>query len=131
MADAHKIMQLCRTPLSDAFFSQSNVDALQVRAARAVKARTGHSIDRQSDREILGIMQGIFEAYSNNVLSKKEIARLNDIVLDVVVDQVSAGVKAYLSYLVDASTLPEPLARGTFASIKGSRAVEYPMPGVN
>jgi hypothetical protein len=123
--EAVAIMQVCETDLSRAFFSEKNVDAIQRALASTVKAKTGHQIDRQSDRELLGIMRGIYEAYSNNTGGCGELKRLNDIVLDIIVDQVTSGVEGYLSYLKDASTMPEPLSRGTFASIKGERTLEY------
>ena len=119
------IMQLCPTPLSTAFFGQKNVDAIQKRLATIVFKKTGHKISRQSDAEVIGVMRGVYEGYSNNAGGSAEITRLNDIVMEILVDQVVAGVQAYVTYVKDASTMPEPLARGTFASIKGERALEY------
>lgn len=123
--EATAVMRLCTHPMSTVFFSKANVDELQTRLAQAVKARTGYLIDRQSDTELLGIMRGVYEAFSKHSGGKKEIARLNEIVLEIVIDQVVAGVEGYLGYLKDASTMPEPLDRGTFASIKGERTLEY------
>jgi hypothetical protein len=39
-------------------------------------------------------------------------------------DQVVTGIEQYLGYVKDASTLPEPLARGVNASSKGERVLE-------
>ena len=103
---------------------------MQRRLIEAVKAKTGYTVDRQSDVELTGIMRGVYEGFSNNTGGAKEIARLNAIVLDIVVDQVAAGIEGYLSYLKDASTIPEPLSRGTFASMKGERALEYRVPNI-
>jgi hypothetical protein len=115
----------CDTDLSRAFFSKTNLDAIQKELKVQIHHATGHIIDRQSDAEITGIMKGVYEAFSNNEGGKEEIKRLNDIVLDILVDQVKAGVQGYLTYLKDASTMPQPLSRGTFASIKGERSIEY------
>ena len=125
--EAAKFMQLCPTQLSRDFFSDSNVDEIQCQLADRVAAATGHTISRQSDAEILGIMRGVFEAFSDHHdrRRRREVRRLNEIVLDIVVDQVITGVQAHLQYITDASTIAEPLSRGVFASIKGSRSLQY------
>jgi hypothetical protein len=123
-------MALCSTSLSDAFFSKKNVDVIQRQLAQRVRAKTGHTISRQSDVELMGIMRGVYEGFGNNTGGDQEIKRLNDIVLDIVVTQVISGIEGYLAYLKDASTMPEPLSRGTFASIKGERSLEYRVPNI-
>lgn len=123
--EATAILQQCETPLSRAFFSQKNMDAIQSRLIEAVKQKTGHVIGRQSDREVFGVMVGVYQGYSSNKGGSAEIERLNLMVLDIVIDQCVAGVQGYLGYVKDASTMPVPLSRGTFASIKGERTLEY------
>jgi hypothetical protein len=123
--EASTIMRQCETPLSRGFFSEANVDTIQAELIRRVRQKTGETIGRQSDREVVGIMRGVYEGYTTNTGGNREIKRLNAIVLDIVVDQCVAGVKGYLTYVKDASTMPEPLSRGTFASIKGERTLEY------
>ena len=123
----YKSMHLCDSPLSRTFFSVSNINALQKSIHDLVLKESGHSIDRQSDRELVTIMKGVFEAFAQDTytISQEEIKRLNLIVLDIVVDQVKEGIASHLQYLVDASTLPEPLSRGTFASKRGERQLEF------
>jgi hypothetical protein len=123
--EATAILQLCDTPLTKRFFSKQNVDRIQTRLAKIVNTKTGYMIDRQSDTEILGIMRGVYDMFSDNVDASEELARLNDIVLEILTTQVVSGVDAYLQYLRDASTLPEPMSRGSFASIKGGKTLEY------
>jgi hypothetical protein len=125
IADSMAILQLCRTPLSDAYFSESNLDVVQARLAKTVRDKTGFTIGRQSDVEVAGVMRGVFQAYSDNDGGRKEIMRLNSIALEILAEQVVAGVQGYVTYVRDASTMPEPMARGTFASIKGERTLEY------
>lgn len=133
--EAVQFLRICETPLSKAFFSVKNVNRIQTQLKNAVKLESGHSIDRQSDREIVSIMRSVYEAFGNNTPEisenpRKEVQRLNDIVLDITVDQVVSGIQGYLQYIQDASTMPEPLARGEFASIKGVKQLEmtYGMP---
>ena len=52
-------MQLAPNDLSEAFFSRANLDSVQRRLIEAVKAKTGYTVDRQSDVELTGIMRGV------------------------------------------------------------------------
>lgn len=124
--EAVHMLRVCETPLSRAFFSVKNVNRIQTRLRNAVKEESGHAIDRQSDREIVSIMRSVYEAFGQNTghADPKEVRRLNDIVLDITVDQVTSGIQGYLQYIQDASTMPEPLSRGQFASIKGLKQLE-------
>ena len=115
-------MQSCDDDFSRAFFADANLNIIQRKLRDAVREKTGYVVDRQSDVELRGIMQGVYGAYAQTLGSVDD---LNDAVLEIVVDQVVAGVDAYLLYLKDAASLPQPLSRGTFASIKGERTLEY------
>lgn len=130
VAEAMKMLRFCETPISNKFFSVKNVNRIQKQIIQAVKQESGHNISRQSDREIVTIMRSVYEAFGTNIDSKEELQRLNDIVLDITVDQVKSGIQGYLQYIQDASTMPEPLSRGQFASVKGLKNLEmtYGMP---
>lgn len=123
--EALDILRVCPTKLTKLYFSKPNVDAIQTQLAKAVKAKTGYTIDRQSDNEIIGIMRGVYDMFSTNVYTDKEVQRLNEIVLEIIIAQVVSGIEGYLNYLKDASTLPEPLSRGQFASTKGDKQLQY------
>lgn len=130
LENALAVMRLCGHETAETFFSERNLDYIQRELVRIVKTKTGLTIDRQSDRELVGIMQGVYEAFATHTSNCAEIERLNDIVLDIAAEQCIAGVEAYQVYLKDASTLPEPLERGIFASIKGERSLDYGQPGI-
>lgn len=126
LESALSMLGMCDSPLSLGFFSVENVDRIQESIKIAVKQESGHVIDRQSDRELISIMKGVYEAFAGNVyrFDKKEIRRLNAVVVDITVDQITAGIQGYLQYIHDASTMPEPLSRGEFASVKGTKNLE-------
>lgn len=130
LQDALAVMRLCDSELAEAFFSQKNLDRIQRELIDIVRSKTGVTIGRQSDREVVGIMQGVYEAFSSHAGGSQEIERLDDIVLDIVVEQCVSGLQAYQVYLKDASTLAEPLERGVFATIKGERSLQYAQPGI-
>jgi hypothetical protein len=109
-----------RSPIFDSFFSVTNIDVLQNRVRAVIQDKSGLAIDRQSDSDLVLIMRGIF-AGSADVGSPVagEVARLNEMVLSVVIPMVASGVASYLSYLRDANRVPEPLVRGQRTSTKG------------
>jgi len=126
IASVYKSMHVCESPLSSVFFSEANIDTLQDDIIAIVRDEARHEIDRQSDQELISIMKGVFEAFAQNTnsTSAKEVERLNLIVLDIVIEQITEGISSHLKYLQDASTLPEPLSRGKFMSARGEKQLE-------
>jgi hypothetical protein len=126
IASVYKSMHICDSPLSNAFFNVQNINGLQTSIQEIIKKETGHNIDRQSDRELVTIMKGVFEAFAQDTYtaSATEVKRLNLVVLDIVIDQIKEGITSHLQYLQDASTLPDPLSRGTFQSKRGEKQLE-------
>lgn len=113
------------TPLFDAFFSVENLDVIQNRLRGIIKTRSGVSIDRQSDTDLIVMMQAVFSGNANvGAPVSSEVRRLDDLVLEQAVPMVASGVTTYLLYLRDASRLPEPLPRGKQTSTKGSASLE-------
>ncbi len=109
-------------PLNTAFFGTKNIDHLQSRIISVIKQKTGMTIGRQSDDELLVVMRNVY--MSAGALRRsggvaREVSRLNEAVLRIAVPNVGAGLAAYLGYVRDASRLPEPLPRGEQTSIKG------------
>lgn len=111
-------------PLNLAFFGTKNIDTLQNRIVGVIKQKTGMSIGRQSDDELLVIMRNVYMsagALRRSGDVSREVARLNEGVLRIAVPNVGAGLAAYLGYVRDASRLPDPLPRGEQTSIKGEK----------
>lgn len=112
------------TPLSEAFFSAANLEAIQRQLIAAIKQRTGYVIDKQSPEQLLIVMRYVFVQHGRNEGGQAEINRLNALVLREVVPQVGAGLAQYLGYLRDASTMYTPMARGQATSVKGTKSLE-------
>lgn len=113
------------TPLLQAFFAVENMDVIQNRLRATIQKQTGYVIDRQSDTDLTIIMRKVFgEQAQHQAATAAEVARLNDIVLGVVVPMVATGVAGYLAYVRDASRIPDPLPRGIQTSVKGTKSFE-------
>lgn len=123
LTEATAMIRQCDTPLSKLFFTVDNVNVIQASLHHIVKQRTGYSIDRQSDVELVQIMRSVYEAFADNVYvaSQTEVSRLDAIVLDIVASQAIEGSVLYLQYLHDASNMYTPLDRGVNPSIKGEK----------
>ena len=116
-------MNQCASPLSAAFFSRENINALQIQLRNRVRCKSGYTIDRQSDETMLIIMRAIYAIHTQNVATPAavaaEVTRINELVLAEIVPMALGNLAAYLGYIRDASSLPAPLPRGVNTSRKG------------
>ena len=102
------------TPLSDAFFSKANVQALQngIRAGVYSMSNGQYLVAEQSCDELKIVMRSIFLQYSKNQAGDltHQISQLNKLVLEYAVKQVYGEAQGYMRYKQDASTLAVPLS---------------------
>ncbi len=128
-SDAFKNLELNATGLL--FMSPKNAEALQDGIRYQVYARTAgkHVIGRQSDVELATIMRSMFLQHGRNTTMADggydidEVRRLNAFVIEYCVDKIIAEINIYVKYRDDISQLPLPMARGEYASNKGSRSL--------
>lgn len=118
------------TPLARAFFGRRNVDVLQCGLRGAIRERTGYSIDRQSEEELLVVMRYVYIQHGANLGGADEVRRLNRLVLREIVPQVGAALMQYVGYLRDASRVAAPLPRGVATSTKGTKTAPLPDRGL-
>lgn len=121
--------QLQRTPLSDLYFSDLNIEALQNAIRYRVYNETNgkYVIGTQSTIELQIIMRSIFLQYAQfrECDLVEQVRLLNQYVLDYAVPNVVSNLKQYEKYRVDASTLPMPISYGSYSGMKGSRQLEF------
>jgi hypothetical protein len=101
------------TPLSNAFFSRENIQALQngIRAGVYNRSNQQYLIGNQNSDELKIIMRSIFlqNAMNNPDNIAGQINTLNKLVLDYAVHQVYGEAEGYMKYKRDASTLVTPI----------------------
>jgi hypothetical protein len=119
-------IHLQETPVSAAFFSVQNIDAIQGLLRDVIRRRTGYAIDRQSDDALLAVMRHVYVRDSANVARdvRGEVRRLNAIVVQEAAPIVASGMAQYLAYVRDSSRIAQPLPRAQQTSIKGSKTAE-------
>jgi hypothetical protein len=116
-----KSLYMDPTPLIRAFFSRSNLDAVQRALISEVHRLTGFKIARQSDDSVLVVMRAIFADHANHQARnvEAEVTRLDRGTVAAVTDNVISNMTAHLAYLRDASRMRTPMERGAATSTKG------------
>lgn len=121
---------VANTPLSDLFFSQKNMDALQegLRIMILDKSDGKYNIGKQSNEELKIIMRGVYLQYAKNyaqVPVLEQVKQLNKIILDWSVPRVMSNIMQKEKYLEDISTLPRPIDRPELSNMKGTKQLEF------
>jgi hypothetical protein len=116
------------TDVSSIFFSDSNVDLLQLGIRNKILNMTDgkYYIGKQSDIDLKIIMRSIYFQYGKNANNNinKQVLDLNTRVIDWCVPEILSNIKQSEQYKIDISTLPIPLDRSTLPSQKGLRTLE-------
>ena len=99
--------------VSKTFFSNGNIEIIQSTIRYKIYKNTKQIIDHQSSNEISVVMRSIFLQYGNAVVSSdnivNEVKKLNDMVVDFCVGQITTQLKQYNGYLNKMTTLPIPI----------------------
>ena len=109
-----------QTPLSQAFFSQQNIQIIQngIRAGVYNRSNGQYVIGPQDCDSLKIVMRSVFLQYSANQPNnyQQQITQLNKIVLEYCVQQVYSEAQGYMKYVDDASTLVVPLSHPVMTS---------------
>lgn len=121
-----------KTPVSELFFSQNNIDALQHGLQYGVFKKSGIRISEQSPEELQTIMKSVYVEYGrnqpNNVL--EQVRELNGVVLDFAVPRILQEIDMRKKYLSEVDRNPIPmLDRGQITSVKGTKTYSLAPPG--
>ena len=102
------------TTLSQAFFSQQNIQIIQngIRSGVYHKSNGQYTIGPQDCDSLKIVMRSVYLQNAANQPNNitEQIAELNKIVLNYCIQQVYSEAQGYLKYIDDASTLVVPIA---------------------
>ena len=108
------------TPLSQAFFSQQNIQIIQngIRAGVYSKSNGQYVIGPQDCDSLKIVMRSVFLQHSANQPHnyQQQITELNKIVLEYCIQQVYSEAQGYMKYIDDASTLVVPISHPVMTS---------------
>jgi hypothetical protein len=103
------------TEVSTIFFSEMNTKVIQDTIRYGVWKQTEMVVAYQSTQELYIIMRSILLQHANFKVAQKDVAdeirRLNKMVVDYSIKEVSSNVRQYDVYIQDIQTLPTPIAR--------------------
>ena len=106
--------------LSDAFFSQQNIQIIQngIRAGVYHRSNGQYVIGPQDCDSLKIVMRSVYLQYSANQPNNitQQIAQLNKIVLEYCIQQVYSEAQGYMKYINDASTLVVPISHPVMAN---------------
>jgi hypothetical protein len=109
------------------FFSKENLDWIHsnIRMLVHEKSTDKSIISRQKDSEVLEAMRRLYLQYSNNPDTvpemKKEISRLNDLVLKDTVPRILSEIAQYKKYLQDIDKIRTPVKLPINTSVIGTK----------
>ena len=123
--ESHRMNRLTETPLSVRFFSTTNINNIQNDIMHRAKQETGYTIGRQSDNELFNVLQYVFDVHAChlNTSIDNQIQKLNIEVLKIVMPMVISGVKQYIGYVSDASSMYIPMEHGVSTTTKGENSL--------
>jgi hypothetical protein len=108
------------SPLSQAFFSQQNIQIIQngIRSGVYHKSNGQYTIGEQDVDSLKIIMRSVYlQNCTNQPFNYKEqIEELNKIVLTYCIQQVYSEAQGYMKYIDDVSTLAVPIAHPVMSS---------------
>lgn len=116
------------SPVSELFFSDTNIDALQIGIHNMVlnKSCGKYRLGRQSDKELTIIMRAIYLQDSKNskfdVLG--QVRSLNEQVLAFSVPRLLSELKMHDMYINDIQKIPVPMSYGVNTSVAGTKTLE-------
>jgi hypothetical protein len=115
--------------ISDLFLSNKNIDLIHLKIINTVKKKFNYNISKQSKNELLIIMRSIYlnnctNNFSNKNEIKKELIKLNELVINYSVNNIIKNIKSYELYLekINNDLKPNELPKQT--SIKGEKTLE-------
>ena len=113
--------------LNDVFFSDDNINALQIGMRNMVANATDGKeiIGKQSEIELKIIMKAIYLEYGKNLNDNilEQVKDLNKKVLDFAVPRILVEIKQHKTYIRDASNIHVPMDRSVNVSNKGSKTL--------
>ena len=108
------------TNLSQAFFSQQNIQMLQngIRAGVYERSNGQYVIAPQDCDSLKIVMRSVYLQHAANQPNNipQQVIELNKIVLNYCIQQVYSEAQGYMKYLYDVSTLAVPIAHPVMAN---------------
>lgn len=112
-----------RSPLSETFYSNANMEYLQKAIIESVKKETSYTIGRQNDMDLYNLMRKVYTDYVVSDASDiaPQISKMNVVVVSEATRTIKSAIVADLMYLRDISANPVPPEIPKSTSLYGLR----------
>ena len=109
--------------LVNTFFSDANMNTIQVSARDTIRSETGLSIDRQNRDDLSMIMRYIYitNVYDPYAEIQAQMKLLNGRVHSLMVGQIRTGLSSRIGYLRDISRPVQPIPLPVATSLYGNK----------
>jgi hypothetical protein len=118
---------LTRSPLSDTFFSKTNMKCLQNMLRYQVYVASGgeYQIGEQDNTSLQVIMRAMYLQYAKHLPYniKDQVLELNRQVVEFSLPKIMSEIKQYIHYVRQLETLPNPIELPRNLSVKGTRTL--------
>lgn len=116
-------MRQTDSKLVNSYFSNKNMNDIQVSAMNEIKKETGLTIDRQNKDDLSMIMRYIYLTNSYNPAAEipEQMKLLNNRVHTVVTQQIRTGLSERIGYLRDISRPVQPIPLPITTSLYGNK----------
>ena len=121
--------------LSDIFFSDKNIELIQTKIIKTINDKYKYKISKQSNNELFIIMRAIYMDHSTNNYKnkndiKKEIQRLNILIINHCVNNIINNIKEHVEYIKKIDNPSniiqiDPINRPQNVNKKGDNTLEF------
>lgn len=117
------------TILSELFFSEKNINYIQMKIINIIKKKYGYKISKQSKNELIIIMRSVYinnskNSYKNKEMLKKELTTLNKLVLTYCTKNIINNIISHNLYLQKINNDLMPIDKPVNTNIKGDKQLE-------
>lgn len=118
-----------RNIISDLFLSEKNINLIHLKIINSIRDKYNYNISKQSKNELLIIMRSIYlnnctNNFSNKNEIKKELKKLNDLVINYSVNNIIKNIKSYELYLDKINNNLNPIDLPKPTTVKGDNILE-------
>jgi len=118
-----------RNIISDLFLSEKNINLIHLKIINSIREKYNYNISKQSKNELLIIMRSIYldnctNNFSNKTEIKKELIKLNNLVINYSINNIIKNIKSYELYLDKINNNLNPIDLPKPTTVKGDKILE-------
>jgi len=116
---------ICTSNLSNYFFSNRNMEVIQMTLQQKIYEKSSYIIGKQDNTELQIVMRSVFLEYARHLPSQihEQVHELNTRIVDLCVPKMISEIKQYVYYVNDIEHMPVPLDMPKNVSSAGTRVL--------